>query len=245
MRIETYHMTLRSIYNKIKQFMVIEYTYSYKGEFMKRNRYLLFLLILAFLLTTTMFGCGRSAPAQQDTSTSDTLSTSSPATDEPATASTAETTAPATTSPLTEIQAPESSFIIYKNTTYGFNLKLPSTWKDYSIIPTTWDGLSLVDGQGDKISDTGPVVSIRNPAWTKENPMQDIPIMVFTNSQWEALQREEFHIGAAPIGPSELGHNSKYVFALPARYNFSFLTGYEEVQKIIDSKPLETNEDFS
>jgi hypothetical protein len=59
------------------------------------------------------------------------------------------------------------------------------------------------------------------------------------------LQREEFHIGAAPIGPKELGRNSRYVFALPARYNFSFPTGFEEVEKILEGSPLQVNETFS
>jgi len=44
--------------------------------------------------------------------------------------------------------------------------------------------------------------------------------MVFTLSQWDSLQKYKFHIGAAPIGPSELGRNTKYIFELPARYNF-------------------------
>jgi len=78
----------------------------------------------------------------------------------------------------------------------------------------------------------------RHPEWKADNPRQDIPIMIFTLQQWEALQLEKFHIGAAPIGPKELGRNSKYVFALPARYNFAFPTGYEEVEKIIESQPL-------
>ncbi|HEY1500297.1 MAG TPA: hypothetical protein VGF88_12015 [Acidobacteriaceae bacterium] len=30
----------------------------------------------------------------------------------------------------------------------------------------------------------GPLLSIRNPHWTEANPWQDIPIMIFTNSQW-------------------------------------------------------------
>jgi len=38
----------------------------------------------------------------------------------------------------------------------------------------------------------------------------------------DSLQQEKFHIGAAPINPSELGRNTKYVFALPARYNYAF-----------------------
>ncbi len=50
------------------------------------------------------------------------------------------------------------------------------------------------------------------------------------------MELDKFHIGSAPINPSELGRNTKYVFALPARYNFAYLTGYEEVEEIIGDK---------
>lgn len=62
--------------------------------------------------------------------------------------------------------------------------------------------------------------------------------MVFTRKQWDSLQKDDFHIGAAPIGPSELGRNRKYVFALPARYNFANLPGLEEVDQIVQGKSL-------
>jgi hypothetical protein len=52
------------------------------------------------------------------------------------------------------------------------------------------------------------------------------------------MQKDEFHIGAAPINPSELGRNATYVFALPARYNYAFPTGYEEVDEILKGNPL-------
>ena len=57
--------------------------------------------------------------------------------------------------------------------------------------------------------------------------------MVFTLDQWDRLNKDEFHIGAAPINPSELGRNKDYVFALPARYNYAFPLGYEEVEQIL------------
>ena len=62
--------------------------------------------------------------------------------------------------------------------------------------------------------------------------------MVFSRKQWNALQKDAFHIGAAPIGPNELGRNHKYVFALPARYNFAELPGLEEVDHIVQGKSL-------
>jgi hypothetical protein len=62
--------------------------------------------------------------------------------------------------------------------------------------------------------------------------------MIFTLAQWNALGQEKFHIGAAPFGPRELGRNRDYVFALPARYNFAFLEGFEEVETILSNNPL-------
>lgn len=131
-----------------------------------------------------------------------------------------------------------SDSIIYKNKDYGFSFALPKSWEGYSVTIDTWTGYEIGDELGDVPFTTGPVVSIHNPKWTPENLYQDIPIIVFTLEQWNSLQAEKFHIGAAPIGPSELGQNSKYVFALPARYNYSFPLGYEEVEEILSSKPL-------
>jgi hypothetical protein len=135
-----------------------------------------------------------------------------------------------------------SDSVVYKNTGYGFKFSLPKSWRDFSIINDKWEGVVQGDQQAGEAIETGPIILIRHPQWTSENQRQDIPIMVFTTSQWDLLQKEAFHIGAAPIGPSELGHNSKYVFALPARYNYAFPTGYEEVEEILKGYPLKTNE---
>ncbi|WP_391117465.1 hypothetical protein [Psychrobacillus sp. L3] len=137
------------------------------------------------------------------------------------------------------VEAEQSGSILYQNTEYGFTFKLPKTWENYSIVADKWEGLAITSSDGEKVVETGPIISIRHPKWTSENPRQDIPIMIFTLKQWDLLQKEKFHIGAAPIGPSELNRNEKYVFSLPARYNFAFPTGYEEVEKIIEGKPLE------
>jgi hypothetical protein len=127
---------------------------------------------------------------------------------------------------------------LYTNTQYGFSFSLPESWKGYSIVNDKWEGLSLESQNQGTVVETGPLLSIRHPEWTDQNPRQDIPIMVFTLEQWNSLQQEKFHIGVAPIGPSELGRNSRYVFALPARYNFAFPQGYEEVEDILNSNPL-------
>ncbi|MGI6227791.1 MAG: hypothetical protein ACOYJ1_16245 [Peptococcales bacterium] len=133
---------------------------------------------------------------------------------------------------------------LYKNNEYGFIFRLLPSWQGYTIINDTWEGFALGDVQNNKISEAGPMIIIRHPEWTTDNPRQDIPLMVFTHEQWEGLQKEEFHIGAAPIGPKELGRNSKYVIALPARYNFAFPTGFEEVEEMLESNSLQVNEIF-
>ncbi len=134
----------------------------------------------------------------------------------------------------------KTDLVVYKSTQYSFSFSLPPSWKGYSIITDKWEGVDLEGSQNGKTTQTGPLIYIRHPQWTSQNPRQDIPIMIFSLAQWNLLQQEKFHIGAAPIGPSELGHNSEYVFALPARYNYAFLTGYEEVEDILKNNPLQT-----
>lgn len=129
--------------------------------------------------------------------------------------------------------------VVYKNEKYGFSFELPESWNSYSIKSDVWEGISLKDGSK---SATGPVIYIRHPQWTKDNPRQDIPVMIFTAKQWDSLQNDEFGVGAAPMAPSMLGENSDYVFALPASYNYAFLTGYEEVEEIFESNPLKVFE---
>jgi beta-lactamase regulating signal transducer with metallopeptidase domain len=134
---------------------------------------------------------------------------------------------------------PAAGSIVYQNTQYGFNFTLPASWQGYSLVTATWQGLAVSGTEAGNVVQTGPQLSIRHPQWTAQNPRQDIPILILTLAQWNSLQKEEFHIGAAPIGPKELGRNSRYVFALPARYNFAFPTGFEEVEKILDGNPLQ------
>ncbi|MEG6523304.1 hypothetical protein [Desulfotomaculum sp. 1211_IL3151] len=131
-----------------------------------------------------------------------------------------------------------SDAIVYKNTQYGFNFPLPTSWQGFAIVNDQWKGLAPGGSQTEKTVQTGPIIYIRHPQWSVQDPRQDIPIMIFTFDQWDSLQQEKFHIGGAPMGPMELGRNSRYVFALPARYNYAFPTGYEEVETILNRNPL-------
>src|ERR1700733_8152263 len=138
----------------------------------------------------------------------------------------------ATTNPTPPVSVVATT-TTYTNNTYGFSFTLPLSWVGYSIVTTTWQGESLDANGQNQASESGPEISIRNPNWTTATPTQDIPIMVFTIAEWNALQNNQFHIGAAPINPSELGQNNTYVFGLPARYNYAFPADYQEVDQII------------
>ncbi len=140
------------------------------------------------------------------------------------------------TSTMTPTSTPTSATsITYDNSKYGFTFTLPTSWTGYTIVSDTWQGRDVAAG---KVSDTGPLISIRHPLWTAAAKRQDIPIMVFTLDQWSKIISEKLSVGAAPIPPSELGLNTTFVFALPARYNYAFPTGYQEVDQIIQGKPL-------
>lgn len=127
--------------------------------------------------------------------------------------------------------------ITYENDQYGFSFTLPKSWQGYTLVTGVWNGIDLESG---KQTESGPMISIRHPAWVQKNPRQDIPIMIFTLQQWQAVQNEMLSVGAAPMPPSALGQNAAYVFALPARYNFAFPEGHEEVEEIIEGNPLKT-----
>lgn len=128
--------------------------------------------------------------------------------------------------------------LTYTNKEYGFTFALPQDFEGYTILNEEWEGTDIKNTASKARVFKGPRITIRDPRWTSQVPRQDIPIMILTVDQWNQLQNGEFSIGAAPVNPSELGQNSKYVFALPARYNYAFPEGYEEVQTILDGSPL-------
>lgn len=110
----------------------------------------------------------------------------------------------------------------YTDTTYGFSLSLPASWSGYSVEKeNTWEG-TLLDPSPTNIALSGPEIIIEHPNMSGTG--QRIPIMVFTLDQWEQITAENLAVSAAPIPPSELGRTTRYVFALPPRYNYGFDT---------------------
>jgi len=136
--------------------------------------------------------------------------------------------APKTT---TERPSPNAT-IQYVNKQFGFRFALPRDWNGYTIVMSQWSADRALAGV------TGPILSIRNPRWTEANPWQDIPIMIFTHSQWSLVNDGSAAVSAAPYEPGEVGRNRKYVFALPPRYNIDEDEGYREVIEILNGHPL-------
>lgn len=129
------------------------------------------------------------------------------------------------------IRSISSSSIVYVNREYGFRFYLPRSWKGYSVtVKRTEDNFAQVEPA---------FITIRHPLWTRQDPHEDIPIMVFAIEEWPKVKDGRVSVSAAPFAPWELGRNKKYVFALPARYNYDFSTGWEEVDKIMKDKPLQ------
>lgn len=134
------------------------------------------------------------------------------------------------------ITTPVDTSITYKNTMYGFTFSLPSTWQGYSVITDTWKGAALAS----TTAQSGTKLFIRNPKWTTATPYEDLPILVFTISQWDAYMNDAFSVSAAPIKASILERNNVYVFALPPRWDFDYSQNYQEAQTIIAGNPLKT-----
>jgi hypothetical protein len=211
-----------------------------KGRSLRKRRRLArggTILLVAAVLALTGFGVSRLV---QDLRALPRIASSpsqpAPGTSSPAAPVTSDTTGSAATT--TTAQAATS--IEYRNTEYGFSFSLPLSWEGFSIVTQQWESFPN-HTNGTASGDTpvyGPEILIVHPLSTVEHPRQNIPIMVFTMAEWDQVLQAELTVGAAPIPPSELGRNATYVFALPARYNYAFPAGYEEVAKILEGNPL-------
>lgn len=127
-----------------------------------------------------------------------------------------------------------SESVVYTNEQYGISVALPDSWLGFGVIDATWVS------EPTDADENGPEIILRHPDWTESVPTQDLPILVFTKDQWQKIESEVFTVSAAPIPPTLLAENDTYVFALPPRYNFSYLKGYEEVEAIINAHPITT-----
>lgn len=194
-----------------------------------------------FLFSGLIAACGNGLPAPPQASSaapsseaaSAQISSAEPESSQ-AVSSEAAVSQTASVSSAAPVSSASASAVVYANAKYGLRVALPAGWKGFTVLTQQWSAFRTSDPTASD-SVFGPEIALRNPKWTKSKPYQDIPILVFTSAQWKQFEQDKLHIGAAPIGPRKLAANSKYVFALPARYNFAFPAGYEEVERIIDS----------
>ena len=122
---------------------------------------------------------------------------------------------------------------VYTNSEYGFELILTKAWSGFNVEKSSWQGWVINTGE-QKYS--GVKIVIKNPQTTASQQYQDIPIMVFTHDIWNMVKGENptVSVSAAPIGPAEIGENTKYVFATPPRwYGFTDAIGFEEAVNIL------------
>ena len=128
-------------------------------------------------------------------------------------------------------------FVEYRNNQYGFSLQLPPSWKGYTVTTSTGSVGEVFDGSGSypESKEMAVYVALHHTKSSSEPDWQALPINIYTLHQWQMIQDGEIHAGgAAPVEPSEIGRNSKYVFATPARWvGFYDSLAQDEAQDIL------------
>ena len=126
--------------------------------------------------------------------------------------------------------------IIYHNAKYDFTFSLPASWQGYSVLIQQWEG-ETYSSTLDKtvVTGHGPIIILRHPQWKEIEPYQDIPILVFTRSQWNSLNHGNLWPSLYAGGAiDEIGHSQKYVFVISSRYNWGELNSSKEVAEIVN-----------
>lgn len=132
---------------------------------------------------------------------------------------------------------PSGMPVRYHDARYGFTFFLPASWQGYSVTVQQLEDekYSSVEDRQVIVGRT-PMITLRYPQWEAGAPYQDIPILVFTRAQWDALHRGELWPSVLAGGVMyELWHNQGFVFAISSRYNADdAVRGWKEVAEIIE-----------
>ena len=116
--------------------------------------------------------------------------------------------------------------VAYHNEQFDFTFSLSASWQGYSVLVQQWEGHA--------VPERGPMIILRHPRWKTIDPYQDIPILVFTRSQWEANRGAGLCIGAGGL-EYEIGHNRKYAFAISSRFNVDdSVKGWREATDVVE-----------
>jgi hypothetical protein len=127
--------------------------------------------------------------------------------------------------------------IHYQNPEYDLTFLLPASWQGYSVLVQQWDGETYSTATDKTIVvGRGPMITLRHPRWQASAPYQDIPILVFTRSQWDALNHGNLWPSLFAGGTMyELWHSQRFVFAISSRYNAADeVSGWKEVAEIVE-----------
>jgi hypothetical protein len=121
----------------------------------------------------------------------------------------------------------------YHNAQYDFTFFLPADWKGYTI--SMQQSVDEISTAGESSIWRIPMITLQHPPAPDRIPFQDIPIIVFTRPQWDALHQ------GGPL-PSlfaggimnELWHTQQFVFAMSSLYNANDeARGRKEVADIV------------
>jgi hypothetical protein len=125
----------------------------------------------------------------------------------------------------------------YYNAQYDLAFFLPASWLGYSVLNQQWED-TTDSAAGDKtvVVGHGPMIVLRHPQWKASAPYQDIPILVFTRRQWNALNHNKLWPTGYDGGTmDEICHNSQYVFAISSRYNSADeINGWKEADDAVN-----------
>jgi hypothetical protein len=125
----------------------------------------------------------------------------------------------------------------YHSARYELTFYLPPSWRGYSVSIQQIDDERYSSAE-DRLIIVGhtPMITLRHPQSQVDAPYQDIPILVFTPVQWEALHRGELWPSIFAGGVmDELWHNQRFVFAMSSRYNAADeVSGWKEVADIVE-----------
>jgi hypothetical protein len=133
----------------------------------------------------------------------------------------------------TTVKHPADLPVRYHDAKYDFTFFLPADWKGYSVLAREWRAdLHSTDYQTVVGKEHGPIILLRHPRWKADKPYQDIPILAFTRSQWNAVIPQRLFVGAGGI-MDEVSYNDNYVFGINSRHNWGELEDWEETGEIV------------
>ena len=125
----------------------------------------------------------------------------------------------------------------YRDARYGLTFFLPSSWRGYSVSVQELEDETYSSAK-DKQVIVGhtPMITLQHPQWQATAPYQDIPILVFTRAQWDALHQGQLWPSLFAGGVmDELWHDQRFVFAMSSRYNAADgVRGWKEAADIVE-----------